>query len=73
MYLSTLLKKVHGSNHHLGKSPTKISQAERDKIGNFQDLKMQLQQAVQMEDFERAAEIRDKIRELENKEKDQQP
>jgi protein arginine kinase activator len=67
MHLGTLLKKVHGSNHHLGKSPARISQAEKEKIGSFQELKVQLQQAIQMEDFERAAEIRDKIRDLENK------
>ncbi|MCK5083654.1 MAG: UvrB/UvrC motif-containing protein [Candidatus Omnitrophica bacterium] len=67
MHLSTLLKKVHGSNHHLGKSPVKIPQSEKKKIESFQELKMQLQQAIQREDFERAAEIRDKIRDLENK------
>lgn len=67
MQLSTLLKKVHGSNHHLGKTPTKISQSEKKEIENLQELKIQLQQAIQMEDFERAAEIRDKIREFENK------
>ncbi|MCK5259617.1 MAG: UvrB/UvrC motif-containing protein [Candidatus Omnitrophica bacterium] len=67
MHLSTLLKKVHGSNHHLGKSPAKIPQSEKKKIENFQELKIQLQQAIQREDFERAAEIRDKIRDLENK------
>ena len=69
MHLSTLLKKVHGSNHHLGKTPVKIPQFEKQKIENFQELKIQLQQAIQMEDFERAAEIRDKIRELEHKSK----
>lgn len=69
MHLSTLLKKVHGSNHHLGKSPAKISRSEKEKIENFQELKIQLQQAIQREDFERAAEIRDKIRELEKKDK----
>ncbi len=67
MHLSTLLKKVHGSNHHLGKTPAKISQSEKKTIESFQELKMQLQQAIQIEDFERAAEIRDKIRDLENK------
>ncbi len=67
MHLSTLLKKVHGSNHHLGKSPAQISQSEKDKIEGFQELKIQLQHAIQIEDFEKAAEIRDKIRELENK------
>jgi protein arginine kinase activator len=67
MYLGTLLKKVHGSNHHLGKSPVKISRSEKERIESFQELKIQLQQAIQREDFERAAEIRDKIRDLENK------
>jgi len=66
MHLSTLLKKVHGSNHHLGKTPTKIPRSEKKKIENLQELKSQLVQAIQIEDFERAAEIRDKIRELEN-------
>jgi len=67
MQLSTLLKKVHGSNHHLGKTPVKISRSEKKEIENLQGLKVQLQQAIQMEDFERAAEIRDKIRGLEQK------
>ena len=69
MQLSTLLKKVHGASHHVGKSPAKISQSEKAKIENFQELKAELQQAIQMEDFELAAEIRDKIRDLENKKK----
>ena len=65
MHLGTLLKKVHGSNHHLGKSPTKIPQGEKKMIEDIQELKMQLEKAIQMEDFERAAEIRDKIRSIE--------
>ena len=67
MHLGTLLKKVHGSNHHLGKTPTKIPPSEKKMIENLQELKIELAQAIQMEDFEKAAEIRDKIRELENK------
>ena len=69
IHLGTLLKKVHGSNHHLGKTPIKIPQSEKKIIENLQDLKIQLEQAIQRENFERAAEIRDKIRELENKDK----
>jgi len=69
IHLSTLLKKVHGSNHHLGKTPKKIPQSEKVKIENLHELKIQLQEMIQVEDFERAAEIRDKIRELENKNK----
>ena len=68
MHLGTLLKKVHGSNHHLGKSPTKIPQGVKKKIEDFQVLKTQLEKAIQMEDFELAADIRDKIRAIENQE-----
>lgn len=67
MHLGTLLKKVHGSNHHLGKTPTKIPPSEKKIIENLQELKLKLEHAIQVEDFELAAEIRDKIRELENK------
>jgi len=67
MHLGTLLKKVHGSNHHLGQTPTKILPAEKKMIENLQELKIQLAQAIQVEDFEKAAEIRDNIREMENK------
>ncbi len=63
-YLSTLLKKIHGSNHHLGKSPIRTPQMERTKIEELQDLKTKLMKAIEMEDFEVAAQLRDKIREL---------
>ena len=69
MYLGTLLKKVHGANHHLGKTPVRIPQSEKRKIENLQDLKNQLTKAIQMEDFELAAELRDKIRDFEKKDK----
>ncbi|MDO8580030.1 MAG: UvrB/UvrC motif-containing protein [Candidatus Omnitrophota bacterium] len=67
-HLATLLKKIHGSNHHFGKSPMKISQVEKEKIVTLQELKNQLNEAIQMEDFEKAAGLRDKIRQLEKKE-----
>jgi len=63
--LSTLLKKIHGSNQHFGKAPMRIPQEKRDEIQVLQDLKNQLQQAISVEDFEKAAELRDKIRENE--------
>ena len=69
-HLSTLLKKIHGANQHLGKSPVKVPQAERKKLEGLQDLKSQLHEAIQMEDFEKAAQLRDKIRQLESKEKE---
>ncbi len=68
-HLSTLLKKVHGSNQHLGKTPAQILPAQKKQLENFQELKSQLMQAIQMEDFEKAAQLRDKIRDSEKKEK----
>ncbi len=65
--LAALLKKVHGSNQHLGKTPVRMPQSEKKRIEGFQDLKNQLMQAIQMEDFEKAADLRDKIRDLEKK------
>jgi protein arginine kinase activator len=66
-HLGTLLKKIHGSNQHFGKTPAKIPQGEKKKIENLQELKNQLLQAIQLEDFEKAAQLRDKIREIEEK------
>ena len=68
IHLSTLLKKIHGSNNHFGKTPAKMPAAEKRKIESLHDLKNQLMEAIQMEDFEKAAGLRDKIRSLEKKE-----
>ncbi|MFH1655275.1 MAG: UvrB/UvrC motif-containing protein [Candidatus Omnitrophota bacterium] len=65
-YLSSLLKKIHGSNQHIGKTPVKVSRTVKVK-SELQDLKDRLQKAVLAEEFEEAAKIRDKIRELETK------
>jgi len=66
-YLNTLLKKIHGSNHHLGKSPKGVSKLPKKKTENIQELKKQLVNAIQIEDFELAAKLRDKIKDLEKR------
>ena len=66
-HLSTLLKKIHGSNSHLGKTPLKIPKDQKKAMMDVHSLKAQLMKAIQMEDFEKAAELRDKIRGLEEK------
>ncbi|MEM7417769.1 MAG: UvrB/UvrC motif-containing protein [Gemmatimonadota bacterium] len=63
--LPALLKKIHGDYRHVGKvylppDPT-VSDMERQLDG----LRRKLERAVQSEDFERAAELRDQIRSLE--------
>lgn len=65
-YLGPLLKKVHGSILHFGKSPLKVAKVA-DKRGDLQALRYQLQKAIETESFEEAANIRDKIKELEKK------
>ena len=65
--LSTLLKKIHGSNRHLGKMPLTRSKSTKQKVETMINLKEQLQSAIAREDFEKAAELRDKIYSLEKK------
>lgn len=66
--LSPLLKRIHGSDRHIGKVPLKGGKSIED-TRTLQDLKLQLEKAIQMEEFEEAAKLRDKIRELEQKSK----
>lgn len=68
-YLAPLLKRIHGSNQHIGKSPQKIKPTGKvyKKKADAQELKNQLQAAVQREDFEEAARLRDAIKIIESK------
>jgi len=67
--LTVLLKKIHGSNHHLGKSPAKFPGYVKENMDELRNLRNLLEEAIRNEDYEKAAEFRDKIRELEKKEK----
>lgn len=87
-HLKTLLKKIHGSNIHLGKKLSALEQAveaapapeaesvqqevsaeatPKTKEEIVEDLRRQMYAAIEKEDFEQAAAIRDKIYELEKK------
>jgi len=75
-HLSGLLRKIHGSNKYLGKSPaTGAQQLDAPIEGtltivpeeNLEDLKQQLKAAIAAEDFEKAATVRDKIRNFEQR------
>jgi protein arginine kinase activator len=65
-YLGPLLKKIHSSSQHFGKSPVKAARADKKKL-DLPDLREQLQKAIEVEAFEEAAGIRDQIKELEKK------
>lgn len=67
-YLSALLKKIHGSNQHVGKVPVHLTLESPREDRNLQELKEQLHRAIEAEHFEEAAYLRDKIRKMEKKE-----
>jgi protein arginine kinase activator len=59
-----LLEKIHGSAQHIGKVP--VTSASRLKVeSELIMLKRELDHVIKAEDFEKAAQIRDKIKELE--------
>ena len=63
--LSTLLRKIHGSSQHLGKNPSKVfprGKGKKTKADTLQELRNELHRAIQAENFEKAADLRDKIR-----------
>ncbi|MDZ7779745.1 MAG: UvrB/UvrC motif-containing protein [Gemmatimonadota bacterium] len=63
--LRRLLRRVHGGTQHVGKVylPPDPSASEMEK--RLEGLRRSLHRAIESEDFERAAELRDQIRSLE--------
>ena len=62
--LLRLLEKIHGSTTHAGKAPKTVD-ANVKKENELLRLKRDLDGVVKSEDFEKAAEIRDRIKTLE--------
>ncbi len=65
-YLGPLLKKIDGSSLHFGKSPIRGTKSLRRNV-DIADLRHRLQKAIEAEEFEEAAKIRDQIKEFEKK------
>ncbi|NLK20627.1 MAG: hypothetical protein GX308_00790 [Epulopiscium sp.] len=61
--LNPIIKKLHGDNIHTGKFPNRIAGKLKIKR-EVEILKKELQKAIKAEEFERAAELRDKIHTL---------
>jgi len=62
--IQTMLKRIHGNVKHHGKIPGKVSGKIRDAY-NLRSLKEELQRCIENEEYEKAAQIRDKIKVLE--------
>ena len=67
-FLSPLIQRAHeGGTHHVGKVPPTAETTIRRQTG-LQRLRRELQDAVNQENYELAAQVRDQIRELETNE-----
>lgn len=64
--LESLFRKIHGNARHNGKVPRRGGKTLSLKR-QLEELRQELKRAVRREEFERAAQLRDKIRELEEK------
>ncbi len=62
--MQSLLRRIHGNTRHTGKVPERTGGSAR-LAKEIEKLKSQLKEAVGREEFERAAQFRDAIRDLE--------
>lgn len=63
--LSGPIKRIHGNVSHIGRAPAKLKK-QNDKKLKLDEYKRQLNDAIAKEEYENAAILRDKIRELES-------
>ncbi len=61
--MKDLLRKIHGSYEHHGKTPS-TTLKDLKPLREERKLREELRQAIEREDFEAAAKIRDKLKEL---------
>ncbi len=61
--LNAILRRIHGSNQHIGSRPRAFRHTVDE--ADLESMRNELQQAVAEERFERAAELRDLIRDAE--------
>jgi protein arginine kinase activator len=59
-----LLRRIHGNTRHTGKVPERTGGRAR-LVKEIEVIKRQLKEAISREEFERAAELRDTIRQME--------
>lgn len=63
--LRSLLRRIHGSAQHAGKLYLSESSDIGDRLSQLANMRRRLRRAIETEDFEAAAELRDRIHELE--------
>lgn len=60
--LAPLIKSMHRGTRHVGKMPARSSSSS-DLAAELEELEQQLRQAIAAENYERAAQLRDRIKE----------
>lgn len=65
--LASTLRQVHGNVSHTGRAPAK-RRAVNEKKQKLERCRKELRQAIETENFERAAQLRDEIKEMEGTE-----
>ena len=68
-HAGAMLKKIHGTQKHVTTSPEAVKEAPKEAVNPIDDLRKKLTEAINSENFEEAALLRDKIREMENETK----
>jgi len=63
--LRGLLRRIHGSSQHAGKLYLSEASDLTDRLGQLSSMRRRMKRAIETEDFETAAELRDRIHELE--------
>jgi protein arginine kinase activator len=64
--LLPLMRRIHGSTQHVGKVPVRAGGAVKLRR-SIEELRTELHELIKQEEFEQAAVLRDKIRNLEEK------
>lgn len=64
-WLDPFIEKIHGANEHVGRSPATITH-EAQKELELARLRKRLAAAIKQEDYETAAEIRDRIKKIQS-------
>jgi len=62
--LIPLLNNIHDSTEHVGKRPRRLA-ASADSQARMIQLRREMEEAVDLEDYERASEIRDELKRME--------
>lgn len=63
------IRRIHGNTEHIGKSGIEYKKIEDPVVSPLEQAEVDLKKAIEMQEFEKAAELRDKIKELKGEEK----